>query len=249
MSNDIKKDEPIKDKKGSKKWLVGLIMAALVLLWVAPPLAAELYLRENIGNLMKADTPREVRLDTNTFKLITGSFDELEVKGDNLTIGNLQIESYELLASSGKVDVFETLREKDVIVEESPVADLTLHITIEDMKNLLELYYDSLNDMEVVAYDGYLQISGVSDTPRGKEVLISFNAELSSSDWSSLQVEPVALSIASSYEGQLAEEEIQELIDVYTIDISFENTNPPIFINSVNVSANEILITANTSLS
>ncbi|MFP4456450.1 MAG: LmeA family phospholipid-binding protein [Clostridia bacterium] len=249
MSNDIKKEESAKDKKGSKKWLVGLLIAALILLWVAPPLAAELYLRENIGNLMKADTPREVRLDTNTFKLITGSFEELEVKGDNLTIGNLQVESYELLASSGKINVFETLREKDVIVKESPVADLTLHITIEDIKNLLKSYYESLNDIEVVAYDGYLQINGVSDTPRGKEVPISFNAELSSSDWSSLQIEPIALSVDSNYEGELGQEEIQELIDVYSIDISFEDTNPPIFIDSVNVDTKEVLITANTSLS
>ncbi len=249
MSNDVKKDEPVKEQERSKKWLVGLILAALILLWIAPPLAAELYLRENIGNLMKADTPREIRLDTNTFKLITGSFDELEVKGDNLTIGNLQVESYELLASSGKIAVFETLREKDVIVKESPVADLTLHITIEDMKNLLSLYYDSLNEIEVVAHDGYLQISGLSDTPRGKEVPISFNAELSSSDWSSLQVEPIALSIISSYQGQLSQEEIQELTNVYSIDISFEKTNPPMFINSINVNSDEVVITANTSLS
>jgi hypothetical protein len=117
------------------------------------------------------------------------------------------------------------------------------------MKNLLSSYYDSLSDMEVIAYEGYLEVSGVSDTPRGKKALIIFNVELSSSDWSSLQVEVVDLSQSSSYAGQLNEEEITELIEVYTIDISFEDTNPAIFINSVNITTEEVVITANTSLS
>jgi hypothetical protein len=251
MSNELKNEEAAENKgeKKSKKWLIGLLIAALILLWVAPPLAAELYLRDNIGNLMKADTPDEVKLDTNTFKLLTGSFDELKVKGSNLRIGNLDIDNYELVASSGRVSIIETLREKDVVVKESPVAELTMRISIEDMKNLLSSYYDSLSDMEVIAYEGYLEVSGVSDTPRGKKALIIFNVELSSSDWSSLQVEVVDLSQSSSYAGQLNEEEITELIEVYTIDISFEDTNPAIFINSVNITTEEVVITANTSLS
>jgi len=216
---------------------------------VAPPLAAELYLRDNIGNLMRADSPDEVNLDTNTFKLLSGSFDNLEVKGSNLKIGNLKIDKYELIASSGKVSIMETLREKDVVVKESPVADLTMYVAIEDMKELLEAYYESLNDMEVVAKEGYLEISGVSDTPRGKSVPIVFEVELSSSDWSSLQVEVTDLSQADTYALQLNEEEVEELIEVYTIDISFENTSPAIFINSVNITTQEVVITANTSLS
>src|SRR6056297_3140946 len=99
MSDEINSENATEgnEKKSSKKWLAGLVIAALILLWVAPPLAAELYLRDNIGNLMRADSPDEVNLDTNTFKLLSGSFDNLEVKGSNLKIGNLKIDKYELI--------------------------------------------------------------------------------------------------------------------------------------------------------
>lgn len=249
MSESTKKEEFAEEKNSSRKWLIGLGIVALILVWLAPPLAAELFLSRNIGKLMDADVPEDVDLDTNTFKLLSGKFDKLFIKGNNLSIGNLDIERYELLASSGQIAILKTLTKKDVFVKESPVATLTLHVSIKDMENMLSLYYESLNEINVSAYEGYLEIIGISDTPQGKEVPIVFQVVLSSSDWASLEVKVVELKPTVQYIEKLSDEENEELVDIYSICIPFDKTSPAIFINSVEIFNEEIIITANTSLS
>lgn len=247
MSDELNLKEENRNKGSKPKvWLVGLIIAALVLLWVAPPLAAELYLAGNIDKFIDAETADEISLNTNTFKLLSGRFDEFVVKGHNLSIGNLNVETYELSANEGQVAIFETLRQKSISVKQSPVASMTLNVSAKDMSNLLDSYYESLNEMSVTLHDGYLEVNGVSDTPRGKSIQIAFNALLDSDDWSSLKV--TVTDLIAFGDKVLEDDEIYELMEIYSIVIPFDKTNPPIYINSVITTNQRIVITANTSL-
>ncbi len=248
MSDELNLNEEVKKEKSKPKaWLIGLIIAALILLWVAPPLAAELYLAENIDNFIKAQSVEDVSLTTDTFKLLNGRFDQFVVSGNNLLIGHLKVESFQLMASEGQIAILETIRTKKIAVKESPIASMILNITQEDFKDLLKTYYESLNEIEVVLNNGYIEVSGIADSPRGKSIPIAFIARVGSDDWSSLEVDVVEIISTSSK--VVEDDELEELSDIYSIVIPFDKTNPVIYINTVNVRSDGIIINANTSLS
>ncbi len=229
-----------------KAWIAGAVLAGLLLLWFAPPLAAELYLANNIDKFINTDITDDVSLKTNTFQLLAGKFSSFHISGNNLLIGNLRISQYMLEATEGRIDIIQTLKKKDIILENSPIITLTLDVSINDMAYLLQEFYPSLSDMQVVAAEGYMIVSGTAATPAGKDLPVSFKVALTTDDWASLRVD--AYELTATPVENVTDEEIAELTEIYSVSIPFDGTTPPIYINKVVVSASKIIITANSSL-
>ncbi|QOR33685.1 hypothetical protein IMX26_09235 [Clostridium sp. 'deep sea'] len=248
MNDSVKQVAEPKLNKKSKAttWILCSVVAVIVLIWFVPPIAAEMYLSKNINKFINADTTNNVDLKANTFQLLAGKFNSFEINGSNLMVGNLTVKSYSLKADKGQIDIFKTLKQHKIELKDSPVITLDMNVAISDMAKLLQGLYKSLNEMTVQGRDGYLQISGVSGTQKELNLPIKFKLKLTNKDWSSLQASAYDFEIAT--DKQIPEEVINQLEVMYTKTILFNNTNPPIYINSVVVKEDGINITSNSAL-
>ena len=248
MNDSVKQVVEPKPSKKSKAttWILCSVIVVIVLIWFVPPIAAELYLTKNISKFINADTTKNVDLKANTFQLLAGKFNSFEINGTHLMVGNLMVESYSLKANEGQIDIFKTIKQQKVELKESPVITLDMHVAINDMAKLLQGLYKSLHEMTVEGEDGYLQISGVSGTQKELNLPIKFKLKLTNKDWSSLQASAYDFEIET--DKQVTGEVINQLETMYTKTILFNNTNPPIYINSVEVKEDGINITSNSAL-
>lgn len=246
IDNQSELQPGLDSKSKAAAWIIGAVVVALLLIWFLPPLAAEVYLSNNIAKFISSDTPEDVSLKANTWQLLSGRFSSFNITGRNLTVGNLLVDSYSMEASKGQIDIFKTLREKDISLKMSPVITLTMDVTVADMAALLGTFYPSLHEMAVTGHEGYLLVTGVAATFEGQKIPIEFKVDLTTSDWSSLKVRAYDLVPLSGID--TLQQTIDELTDIYSVNILFNNTTPPIYINSVVVSETGIEIKSNSAL-
>lgn len=199
--------------------------------------------------MIPAPQPEVVELKTNTWKLLLGGYDRLYLEGEDMQIGNLSIAEYTLEANSGKIDIIQSLRARRPVMDAHGVADLHMQVIPEKMARLLDLQYGSLSDVVVEYYQGYIKVLGISDTPRGKHLAVAFDAELGSTDWSSLSVNVLEVrERVADGKPQLNAEELEELRGIYSISIPFDQTDPPMYIYEVEVTPDKLTINANMLL-
>ena len=234
------------ENNSQKVWIVGAIVAVLLLLWFAPPLAAEMVLADNIDSFITAATPDNVELDTDTIQLFKGGFKGFRITGKDLLVGNLLVSDYELNAREGQIDLVKYITSQKIVMKKNPIIKMTWEVSISDFSKLLEAFYPSIWGMKVEAVGDYLQVTGVSASPSGIDVPVDFKVNLSVDQWEALYLEAYDLDvdIVSVLEAGLT----ADLTEIYSLRIPFDKTTPPIFIDSAKVSGGKIIITASSSL-
>ncbi|GEM_PF-5704268 len=246
-SNMQEEENQIKfESRHQNVWLIGAVIAVLLLLWFAPPLAAEMVLANNIDGFINAAEPDRVTLDTTTIQVVQGRFKSFHITGKDLVIGNLLVSEYDFDAGEGQLDVMKYLTSKTIVMKKNPIIKMRWVVTVADFSKLLEAFYPSIWGMDVVAVGDSLQVSGVAASPSGIDVPVEFKVKLSVDQWEALYLEAYDLNvdIESVMEAGLA----ADLTEIYSLSIPFDKTSPPIFIDSAQVSKGQIIITASSSL-
>lgn len=245
MSNEVMK-ETGRHAAGKQKvglWIgVGLI-AILVIGFISAPTIAEGFIKNNIDKFLGIEGVQTVDMKASAFQLLGGKFDALNIKGEDLLFGQLNVSSYAFSAATGDVDIWKIISQKKILVKNNQLIDVTLQVEPQDFKALLEKYYPSLQEMELTFGEGVLHVSGIANTTSGLRVPLAMTSTVQSEDWSSLQVDVQNIDV----QGQVTADVKQELEQIFNVRIPFDHGRLPIYIDQVSIDPNGLLIKANST--